>query len=73
MKEVSWLQAELKRAKKQGLTVQIEGRECEYHNPEEFAYVLEEPGYMLDYVSDETGKITGICFDKIKEDDVSGA
>lgn len=71
MKEGSWLQDELKRAKKQGLTVHIEGRACHYQNPEKFFHVLEEPTYMLDYVSDESGKITGICFDKVKEEDLS--
>lgn len=69
MKETSWLREELKRAKKQGLSVQIEGRSCQYENPEEFFYVLEEPSYMLDYVSDDAGKITGICFDKVNQND----
>lgn len=71
MKQASWLQDELDRAKKQGLTVQIEGKACQYQNPEKFAHVLEEPSYMLDYVSDENGKITGICFDKVKKEDFS--
>lgn len=69
MKKTSWLQEELERANKLGLTVHIEGKPCRYDNPEEFSYVLEEPAYMLDYVSDANGKITGICFDKVKEED----
>lgn len=71
MRETSWLQDELKRAMRQGLKVQIEGRECNYIDPEKFFYVLEEPVYMLDYVSDDDGKITGICFDKVNEKDFS--
>ncbi len=67
MKETSWLQDELERAKKLGLTVQIEGQPCKYSNPEEFFYILEEPAYMLDYMSDDEGRITGICFEKVNE------
>lgn len=71
MRETSWLQEELNRAKKQGLTVHIEGRSCQYQDPSKFFHVLEEPSYMLDYVSDDSGKITGICFDKLNETDFS--
>lgn len=71
MRETSWLQEELNRAKKQGLTVHIEGKACQYQDPAKFFHLLEEPSYMLDYVSDEDGKITGICFDKVNEDDFS--
>ncbi len=71
MKEKSWLQDELERAKKLGLTVQIEGRACKYTDVEELSYVLEEPAYMLDYVCDDDGKITGICFDRISDMDFS--
>lgn len=69
MKETSWLQDELERAKALGLTVHIEGRACVYVSTEELSYVLEEPTYMLDYMSDENGKITGLCFDKVKTED----
>lgn len=69
MQETSWLQDELERAKKLGLTVQIEGMPCKYNSPAEFSFLLEEPSYMLDYVSDDEGKITGICFDKVNEKD----
>lgn len=69
LREASWLQVELERAKKQGLTVQIEGRTCKYNSTAELSYVLEEPTYMLDYVSDDEGRITGICFDKVNEKD----
>lgn len=72
MRETSWLQDELERAKKLGLTVQIEGRACKYNSPEELSCILEEPAYMLDYVSDDEGKITGICFDKVSERDFVG-
>lgn len=72
MKETSWLRAELERAKKLGLTVQIEGRACSYTNPDELSGILEEPAYMLDYVSDDEGKITGICFDRVNERDFVG-
>ena len=50
MRKASWLQIELERAKELGLTVQIEGRACQYNNPEALSYVLEESSYMLDYV-----------------------
>ena len=69
LRETSWLQIELERAKEQGLTVQIEGETYKYSNSEELSYVLEEPTYMLDYVSDDEGKIIGICFDKVNEKD----
>ena len=52
-------------------TVHIEGKACQYQDPAKFYHLLEEPSYMLDYVSDENGKITGICFDKVNEDDFS--
>lgn len=71
MKRTSWLQDELNRAKREGLTVHIEGKICQYQSPEKFCYVLEEPTYMLDYVCDENGKITGICFDRVNEKDFS--
>lgn len=69
LRETSWLQDELKRAKELGLTVHVEGRVCSYDSPEELSHVLEEPAYMLDYVSDDEGRITGICFDKVNEKD----
>lgn len=69
MRETSWLQDELERAKKLGLTVHVEGRVCRYDNPEELSHLLEEPAYMLDYVSDDEGRITGICFDRVSEKD----
>lgn len=69
MRETSWLQDELERAKKLGLTVHIEGQACKYTNAAELSYVLEEPSYMLDYVSDDEGRITGICFDRVNEND----
>ncbi len=67
MVKSSWLQTELTRAKEQGLTVHIGGNVCAYDNPEALSCLLEDPGYMIDYVSDEEGKITGICFDKIND------
>ena len=67
MRKTSWLQEELERAKELGLTVQIEGKDCKYSNSAELSFLLEEPVYMLDYVSDDEGKITGICFDRVKE------
>lgn len=72
LRKASWLQIELERAKELGLTVQIEGRACQYNSPEALSYVLEESSYMLDYVSDEEGRITGICFDKVNEKDFVG-
>lgn len=72
MRETSWLRDELERAKAMGLTVQIEGRTCTYSNPEELLSILEEPTYMLDYLSDDEGKITGICFDRVNERDFIG-
>lgn len=69
MRETSWLQDELERAKQLGLTVQIEGRPCKYSDTAELSYVLEGPSYMLDYVSDDEGRITGICFDRVNEND----
>lgn len=72
MRETSWLRDELERAKTMGLTVQIEGRTCTYSSPDELLSILEEPTYMLDYVSDDEGKITGICFDKVNERDLVG-
>lgn len=72
LREDSWLQVELERAKKQGLTVQIEGMTCKYDSTAELSYVLERATYMLDYVSDDEGRITGICFDKVNEKDLVG-
>lgn len=72
MRETSWLQVELERAKELGLTVQIEGKACKYDNTAELSSVLGEPAYMLDYVSDDEGKITGICFDRVNEKDFVG-
>ncbi len=69
MRETSWLQDELERAKKLGLTVQIEGRSCNYSCVEALSCVLEEPAYMMDYVCDDTGRITGLCFDKVNHKD----
>ena len=68
MRGTSWLRDELKRAKEIGLTVHIDDKICHYQTPEEFYYVLEEAPYMLDYLSDENGKITGICFNRVKDE-----
>ena len=72
MREASWLQEELNRAKKQGLTVHIEGKPCQYQDPAKFYHLLEEPSYMLDYVSDENGKITGSGDTVLGADDLAG-
>lgn len=53
-----------------GLTVQIDDKICQYQNPEEFFYVLEEEPYMLDYLSDDNGKIIGLCFNRLSEEDL---
>ena len=66
----SWLRDELKRAKEMGLTVQIDDKICQYQKPEEFFYVLEEEPYMLDYLSDDNGKIIGLCFNRLSEEDL---
>lgn len=68
MQQKSWLHEELERAKKQGIPVHIEGQLCHYDSAEVLSEVLEEPTYMMDYVSDDCGKIIGICFDRIYMD-----
>ena len=53
MQRTSWLWDELKRAKEMGLTVQIDDKICQYQNPEEFFYVLEEEPYILECLREE--------------------
>lgn len=56
----------LKRYKERGVSIIIEGKDCQ---PEEFEklFELKEPGafYMGDYIESDTGKLKEIHFDKV--------
>ncbi|HJA92525.1 MAG TPA: hypothetical protein H9717_05350 [Candidatus Eisenbergiella merdipullorum] len=60
------LKKHLKKMKKQGVALYLEGKPA---SPDEIAkkyYVREDSVYMPDYVTDEEGKLTEVRYDKVK-------
>lgn len=63
-----WIISDIEEASLKGLEVCIDGREYTYHEIQrKRRYLIKENAdYMSDYIYDETGKVVGIHFNKIR-------
>jgi hypothetical protein len=60
-----WVLDEVKRAKKQGISVDIDGRCYDYEETGKIAMVLQRESYMLDYEGDALGHIIALHIDSV--------
>ena len=60
-----WISDEIRNAEKYGISVNVGGVNYTSDNDNELLLVLEDAIYMKEYLSDDSGKIVQINFDKV--------
>lgn len=65
MQENRWVLDEVRRAKEQGIPVDIDGNSYNFEEPEQIARVLQQDSYMLDYEGDALGHIVALHIDSV--------
>ncbi len=65
MQDNSWILKEAKRAKRNGIDVDVEGIPYKNMESEEFLLILKKDSYMLDYEGDMIGKIVALHINKV--------
>lgn len=60
-----WLVEEIMNAQSIGVSVSVDGKPYSVENVQKLRGVMEDHYYMKSYVSDQSGKIVEIDFDKI--------
>jgi hypothetical protein len=61
-----WVLDEVRRAKKRGIPVDIDGRKYDFEKIDVNAMVLEKDSYMLDYEGDALGHIIALHIDSVE-------
>lgn len=62
-----WIRSEFRNAKEKGIPVFVEGVLYDEEKEKDSVIVQEELPYMIDFESNESGKIIGINFNKISQ------
>lgn len=65
MQDNSWILKEVKRAKRNGIEVDVEGIPYRDLESEELLLILKKDSYMLDYEADMLGKIVALHINKV--------
>lgn len=65
MQKNQWVLDEVKRARKQGIPVDIDGTSYDFEEPEQIDKVLQRDSYMLDYEGDALGHIVALHIDSV--------
>lgn len=66
MQRNQWILKEVAYAKKQGMSVDVNGIACTDKTFDEIAKVVEEGCYMLDYEGDEEGRLVALHIDLVE-------
>lgn len=62
-----WIKRKIENAHRDGILVRVEGLQCPEGEGKHLALIKEEADYMSDYITDESGKIIEIDFNRISQ------